>query len=229
MSFTVSRDQVMAILLAPFIFALLAMLLGLALMCQGRPFFYTSERMKTVGSTFRLYKIRTMRPAPDGIETVLGGEQASRVTALGRFLRRTRLDELPQIINVLRGDIGFIGPRPPLASHVEAFPVHYAKVLSACRPGITGLATVTLHRREEALLSQCRSSAESEELYLRRCLPLKLRIEGIYARNRSVWLDIIIIWRTFARLSVFGDISLGPLKPRRAFRVKASLPVAQTG
>ena len=131
---------------------------------------------------------------------MLGGAGKARVTPVGAVLRRTRLDELPQIFNVVRGDMRFIGPRPPLPRHVAAYPEIYGRILRRSRPGITGLATVTVHEREERILSRCSSVAESEEVYVRRCLPVKLRLDMIYARRRSVWLDALILWRTFSRL-----------------------------
>lgn len=187
----------------PFVLIVLALLFVVVTLVQGRPFFFASERMRDADTSFRLYKIRTMTEQAGTREQVLGGAQKSRVTPIGQVLRRTRLDELPQIFNVLRGDIGFIGPRPPLRRHVEARPVEYRALLAAARPGITGLSTVMLHRREERLLSQCRTSDEAEAMYLANCLPRKLRIDQLYARRRNLWLNLLILWRTFGRLSLF--------------------------
>lgn len=195
-----SRDQLVACALAPVILLVLAVLYVVVVALQGRPFLHVSERMADADRSFPLYKIRTMRRSPSGREGALGGADLYRVTPIGRILRRTRLDELPQIFNVIRGDIGFIGPRPPLPVHVAAHPEGFRRLLEAVRPGITGLATVTVHRREERLLSGCRTAAETEEVYLRRCLPVKLRLDAIYARNRCLSLDLLILWRTFARL-----------------------------
>src|SRR5690606_7107976 len=118
---------------------------------QGRPVLYGAERMHAPGHPFTLWKFRTMRPAT-GDSGVSGGDKAARITGPGRFLRRTRLDELPQLFNILRGDMSFVGPRPPLRQYVEAFPALYAEVL-ACRPGVTGLATLVFHRHEERILA----------------------------------------------------------------------------
>ncbi|MEO0915514.1 MAG: sugar transferase [Pseudomonadota bacterium] len=191
----------MALILLPLVLVVLGALLVIALMLQGRPFLYASERMRGPGKPFRLYKIRTMTPAEGVRELALGGYQRSRVTPLGHFLRRTRLDELPQIFNVLRGDICFIGPRPPLRRHFDAFPDQYGAVLQTTRPGITGLSTVMVHRREERILSRCRSAQETERVYLAHCLPIKLRLDQLYARKRSGLLDLLILWWTIARLS----------------------------
>ena len=107
--------------------------------------------------------------------------------ATGRFLRRSRLDEVPQLWNVLKGDMSFVGPRPPLRLYVERFPELYAKVLQS-RPGVTGLATLVFHRHEEKLLAACRSAAETDAVYARRCVPRKARIDLIYQNMLSEWL-----------------------------------------
>ena len=225
----VSKSQIAAALLLPPIMFLLGVLYIVVVALQGRPFLFTSERMRDADTSFRLYKIRTMRPSDNTQETVLGGAQRARVTVVGRVLRRTRLDELPQIINVLRGDINFIGPRPPLRAHVDACPLPYRRVLSAVRPGITGLSTVMVHRREERLLSRCRTAAEAEEMYRTHCLPLKLRLDMIYARRQGIALDFLILWRTVARLlprkfGVAGKTGL-PV-PQTKASVETDLPVA---
>lgn len=131
---------------------------------------------------------------------VLGGDMTSSVTPIGQVLRRFRLDELPQIFNVLRGDIRFIGPRPPLRRYVEAYPDLYRKVLLS-KPGITGLATVMLHRREERILSKCKTAQASDRAYRIYCIAPKARLDLLYARRRSLGLDLMILFWTFARLN----------------------------
>ena len=175
--------------------------LGIALailVTSGRPVLYRSERMRGLHDGFNLLKFRTMRPDPAD-RGVTGGDKADRITAIGRGLRRTRLDELPQIWNVLRGDISFVGPRPPLRRYVERFPDLYARVLRT-RPGITGLATLAYHRHEERLLSACRDSAETEAVYTRRCVPAKARLDLIYAAHRSTCFDLRLMGMTVARM-----------------------------
>lgn len=187
-----------ALLLLPGVLLLLAPLYLLVILVDGRPFLYTSERMRAPGRSFQLYKIRTMHPCTAG-ESVLGGHQRERVTRLGEILRRTRLDELPQIFNVLKGDIGFIGPRPPLRRYVEYYPDLYAEVLTR-RPGVTGLATVMIHRREEKLLSGCMTEHQTDSTYRDACIPMKARLDRFYAVNRSWRLDLYILYLTAVRL-----------------------------
>ncbi|SFD66829.1 sugar transferase [Roseivivax sediminis] len=183
---------------------LMPLILGVALTVlvrDGRPILYRAERMKTPTKGFPLWKFRTMRvAATDG--GVSGGDKSSRITPTGRVLRRKRLDELPQLWNILRGDISFVGPRPPLRRYVEMFPGLYAEVLKS-RPGITGLATLAYHRTEERLLSSCRTAAETEAVYCRRCVPRKARLDIAYARRRTICSDFKLMLATvFRRISL---------------------------
>ena len=153
-------DLILALLLVA-ILALPFGLLVLVLLCsEGRPVFYVAERMRAPGQPFLLWKLRTMSVMAPEVG-VSGGNKSSRITATGRFLRRSRLDEVPQLWNVIRGDMSFVGPRPPLRLYVERYPDLYAQVLRS-RPGITGLATLTFHRHEERLLADCTSTSETD-------------------------------------------------------------------
>ena len=167
------------------------------LIADGRPVLYVAERMRAPAEPFGLVKFRTMKAAADD-RGVSGGDKSVRITRTGRFLRRHRLDELPQLWNVVRGDISLVGPRPPLREYVERFPELYAEVLRS-RPGITGLASVYAHRHEEWMLAQTRSAEETDRVYARRCVPLKARLDLIYARNWSLWLDLKIIAATLCK------------------------------
>lgn len=185
------------ILLSPLILAVAFVVL----VRDGRPIFYAAERMKTPERSFKLLKFRTMRAADDD-SGVSGGDKAARVTPTGAFLREKRLDELPQLFNILRGDITFVGPRPPLKRYVELYPALYADVLKA-QPGITGLATIVFHRTEERLLAGCRTAEETEAVYCRRCVPRKARIDRLYAARRTICSDFRMMFATiFRRLGV---------------------------
>ena len=191
-------DLVVALAILPLVVSLMAGVLMVLAATQGRPFFYAAERMKTPTQSFRLWKFRTMTvvAADAGVS---GADKAARITPAGRVLRRLRLDELPQIWNILRGDISFVGPRPPLRSYVERFPEIYGRVLQS-RPGVTGLASIHYHRHEERLLARSRSAAETDRIYCRRCIPAKARLDLIYARHASVCFDLRLIGRTLARV-----------------------------
>jgi lipopolysaccharide/colanic/teichoic acid biosynthesis glycosyltransferase len=190
-------DLILAVILSA-ILLIPALLIALALrLLDGGPVFYLSERMKTPTTGFRLIKFRTMTPSAAN-SGVSGGDKSARVTRTGGFLRRTRLDELPQLWNVLRGDISFVGPRPPLRQYVERFPALYAQVLRS-RPGITGLATLAFHAHEERLLARSGSAAETDAIYARACVPRKARLDLIYQRRQSLCLDIVLVIKTAAR------------------------------
>lgn len=166
---------------------------------DGRPIFYLSERMKTPTKGFRLIKFRTMKPVAED-SGVSGGDKSSRITRTGAFLRRTRLDELPQVLNVVKGDISFVGPRPPLRQYVEQFPEIYEQVLQS-RPGVTGMASIYYSAHEERLLSRCRDGAETDQLYRQVCIPRKAKLDLIYPRHRSVCFDMDLMLRSvFKRL-----------------------------
>lgn len=181
-------------LLGPILLGLLLWLL----LKEGRPVFYVSERMKAPGQPFMLWKLRTMTVADDDAG-VSGGDKAARITRMGRFLRRTHGDEIPQLINVYRGDVSLVGPRPPLRSYVERFPEIYDEVLKS-RPGLTGTASFFFNKHEERLLKNCRDARETDEVYARRCIPRKARLDLIYQRNRTICMDLWLMWLTAARI-----------------------------
>jgi len=167
---------------------------------DGGTVFYVAERMKTPQQPFNLIKFRTMSITTDDQNTgVTGGHKANRITPVGRILRRYRLDELPQVINILRGDMSIVGPRPPLRQYTDAFPDVYDQVLRS-RPGITGLATLYFHRHEDLLISKATTAAETETIYTRRCIPRKAHLDLIYQRHSSVCFDIAILWNTVRRV-----------------------------
>lgn len=187
-------DLALALLLLPLVLPAIAIVALVVRLRDGSPVLYGAERMRTPDQAFTLWKFRTM--TPDGADSgVSGGDKAGRITATGRILRRTRLDELPQIWNILRGDIGFVGPRPPLRQYVERFPELYAAVLQS-RPGITGLATLVFHRHEARLLAEAPDAAATDEVYCRRCIPRKARLDLIWQARRSLCFDIRLILLT---------------------------------
>ena len=164
------------------------------LVAQGRPIFYRGWRIYAPGHSFAQIKFRTMS-RDENDRGATGAHKNWRITPLGRFLRKYRVDELPQLVNILRGQMSFVGPRPPLAEYVAQFPADYAEILQM-RPGVTGLATLIYHRHEDKIMARCHSHAETERAYYERCLPTKLRIERVYLERASLWLDIWILWRT---------------------------------
>ncbi|NEX48052.1 sugar transferase [Pseudotabrizicola algicola] len=183
-----------AILAVPFLALLIYLLLR-----EGRPVFYVSERMRAPGRPFHLWKLRTMRVVNKD-SGVSGGDKADRVTPMGRWLRKYRADEIPQLWNVLKGDMSFVGPRPPLRMYVERFPELYEKVLQS-RPGVTGLATLHFYAREEKLLRACSTPEQTDDVYVRRCIPRKAQLDAIYTRRRNLCMDIVLMLATVQGVS----------------------------
>lgn len=174
--------------------------ISLVIVIRGEgPVFYISRRMKTLNKEFLLIKIRTMASTKEGDSGVTGADKAERITPTGALLRRYRLDELPQIWNVLRGDISVVGPRPPLREYVTRFPEVYEKVLKS-RPGLTGLATLKYHRHEAALLAQTSSAGETDRIYVTRCIPAKARLDLIYQKHSSICFDAVILLTTVKKI-----------------------------
>ena len=191
-------DIALALLLGMILLAPIVIIAVLIALRDGRPVLYLSERMKTPTQGFQLWKFRTMS-AVDNDSGVSGGDKSARITPIGATLRRFRLDELPQLWNILRGDISFVGPRPPLRRYVEMCPDLYAQVLRS-RPGVTGLATIIFHKTEERLLAPCSSAEDTEDVYVRRCIPVKGKLDLIYAKNQSLCYDAALIVETIRRV-----------------------------
>jgi lipopolysaccharide/colanic/teichoic acid biosynthesis glycosyltransferase len=192
-------DLGVALFLGVLLIVPLGLIMAVLLVAEGRPVFYIAERMKTPTEGFGLIKLRTMRPAPPGANAgVTGGDKSARMSRLHRILRRTRADEIPQLWNVIRGDMSLVGPRPPLRLYVEAFPELYGQVLQS-RPGITGLASLRFHATEERLLAACRTPEETDAVYRRRCVPRKAALDLVYQRRRNLCWDLMLVLETAAR------------------------------
>lgn len=190
-------DLVVAVLLSLLLLPVVVVTALAILLLDGGPVFYISERMKSPTTGFALVKFRTMKPAT-GDSGVSGGDKSARITRTGPFLRRSRLDEVPQLWNVLRGDISFVGPRPPLRQYVTRFPEIYRVVLRS-RPGITGLASVYFHAHEEHLLARSQSVAETDAIYASVCVPRKAKLDLIYQSRHNLCMDMAIMLKTVFR------------------------------
>ena len=159
------------------------------------PALFRQERIGRKFRPFRIYKFRTMvqeAPGKGGMIT-FGGDP--RITRVGRVLRTTKIDELPQLLNILRGEMSFVGPRPEVRPYVERFREDYAEILKVL-PGITDLAS--LQYRHEAEILGC--SENPEEEYVTRVLPEKIRLAKEYLRRSSMRFDVILIMRTLLSL-----------------------------
>ena len=159
------------------------------------PIFYRATRVGRYGQPFKLLKFRSMVISADKVGPGVTGAQDPRVTRSGRFLRRTKLDELPQLVNVLRGEMSLVGPRPEDPRYVALYTDEQREVLNV-RPGITSPASLK-YRNEEALLV----GEDWETHYIEHVMPAKLAVDLDYARNASLLRDVSLIIRTV--LSIF--------------------------
>lgn len=187
-------DLAIALILSLVLLPVFLIVAALILIKDGRPILYVSERMKTPDTGFNVYKFRTMKPSKENTG-VSGGDKGDRITKYGHTFRRTRLDELPQLWNVLRGDISFVGPRPPLRQYVEQFPEIYGPILHS-RPGITGLASLKFHAHEERFLANTKTVAETDNVYKRICIPRKAALDILYQQNQTLCFDLYIMIKT---------------------------------
>jgi lipopolysaccharide/colanic/teichoic acid biosynthesis glycosyltransferase len=182
----------------PAVFCLspLFLLVALLIKLDSRgPVFFRQERVGRGFRPFWIYKFRTMvKDAPRQGGPITFGEDP-RITPVGRVLRRTKIDELPQLFNVLNGEMSVVGPRPEVRQYVECFRQDYEQIL-AVRPGITDLASVKFCD-EAAILG---AFPNPEEMYLTAILPQKLRLGKEYVRGSSLALDLAVIFKTLAAL-----------------------------
>ncbi|MBL8133246.1 MAG: sugar transferase [Anaerolineae bacterium] len=172
---------------------LLILALWVNLSSEG-PIFYRSTRVGRGGAEFKLLKFRSMVINADKLGPAVTGARDPRITSVGRVLRRTKLDELPQLWNVLVGEMSVVGPRPEAPKYVAYYTPEQREVLRV-RPGITSPASVK-YRNEEAILT----GDDWEALYIREVMPAKLAIDLDYARSASLLKDIQIILQTFLAL-----------------------------
>ncbi len=186
-----SFDLVTAVLGMVSLAPLFVVLACLVLWRDGRPILFRQARVGLNGREFALVKFRTMTVCPLSAKGSFDAGDVSRITPNGCLLRRTKLDELPQLWNVLKGDMSLVGPRPEVRKWVEAYPERWARVL-ALRPGITDPASL-VYRHEEELLAQ---TADPEAYYRDCILPHKLDLYEDYARTRSFAGDLGLIFRT---------------------------------
>lgn len=184
-------SSIVLILLSP-----LWLVIALLIVCESRGgVFYRQIRVGKDNRDFYLYKFRTMRPDSDKKGLLTVGERDSRVTRVGYFLRKYKLDEFPQLINVLKGDMSIVGPRPEVRKYVDMYTPEQMRVLSV-RPGLTDLASIQYVHENELLAA----SDNPEQTYIDQVMPAKLQLNLQYIDNQSLSGDIKLIFQTFAAI-----------------------------
>ena len=202
-------------------------LLAVAIKLDSRgPVFYRCRRVGRNGADLEMLKFRKMRDGATG--PPLASSQDDRFTRIGAFLARTKLDEVPQLWNVLRGQMSLVGPRPEDPSFIALHREDYERILSV-RPGITGYCQLAFARESEIL-----DSSDRERHYVERILPQKVRLDCLYAAGRSFAVDVRILWWTAMAVLLSKEVAvnresgaLGARAPRTAFRYARADTVAE--
>jgi lipopolysaccharide/colanic/teichoic acid biosynthesis glycosyltransferase len=174
------------------LFFVLAVLVGLS---SPGGVFYRQLRVGRYGKDFRLYKFRSMRPDSDSKGLLTVGGRDPRITRIGYFLRKYKLDELPQLINVLIGDMSLVGPRPEVRKYVSLYNQQQMRVLEL-RPGITDYASLEYFSENDLLAT----SSEPEKTYIEEIMPAKLALNQRYINEAGLATDIKIIFKTVGRI-----------------------------
>lgn len=157
--------------------------------------FYIQERIGKNGIPFGLYKFRTMRTGSESEGLLTIGERDSRITRIGYFLRKTKVDELPQLLNVVKGEMSLVGPRPEVRKYVDLYTEEQRRVLSV-RPGITDYASIE-YVNENELLSK---TTDPDRVYIEKIMPDKIKLNMKYLDNYTVREYFKIIFLTFKSL-----------------------------
>jgi len=158
---------------------------------DGGPVFYRGVRVGRHGRPFRVYKFRTMRVDAEKIGGPSTAADDARITRVGRWLRRSKLDELPELINVLVGDMSLVGPRPEVEHYVRLM-TDEERVILSVRPGLTDWATLWNSDEGAALAG----AADPEQAYLELIRPEKIRLQLEYVKRRAFWIDLVILVQT---------------------------------
>jgi lipopolysaccharide/colanic/teichoic acid biosynthesis glycosyltransferase len=196
-----SLDFAIALLAVVFLIPLFVAVAAWIRFDSKGPVFYTQVRVGRHGQPFRMFKFRSMtHGAPvSGREITVGGDP--RITHAGAFLRRAKLDELPQLFNVLMGDMSLVGPRPEVPKYVALYPEAARRQILSVKPGITDEASLQFLRESEILAR----SRDPDAAYVEEILPLKIELYMKYVATRSLIGDLRIIWRTIARVVRIRD------------------------
>lgn len=160
------------------------------------PIFFRQERVGKSGNLFWIFKFRTMVFNAESLGAKVTVGQDPRITRGGEFLRKYKLDELPQLINILKGEMSLVGPRPEVPEYVAYWPVDMYKLILSVPPGITDYASIEFRNENELL----EGAANPVETYVREIMPIKLEYYERYVRERSILLDFWLVLRTITAI-----------------------------
>lgn len=174
----------------------LMIVVGILVKSDGGPVFFRQLRVGLGGRHFHIFKFRSMVLNAEKFGSLVTAQNDPRITTVGRFLRITKLDELPQLLNVITGDMSLVGPRPEVPFYVRLWPVRDRNLILSIKPGITDFATL-LYDNEQALLAH---TVDHERLYIEKILPHKLYLYNKYIHKQSCKLDFFIIVATLMKI-----------------------------
>jgi len=180
------------ILIAP-ILVIIALLIKLA---SPGSVFYRGVRIGTYGKPFRIFKFRSMVENAEGLGGPSTAGDDPRLTKIGKFLKKYQLDELPQLINVLKGEMSLVGPRPEVKMYVDMMSEEERKTILSIKPGMTDLASLWNFHESEVL----KGSSDPEKTYQEKIRPTKIKLQMEYVKNRSFLLDLKIIIKTILKI-----------------------------
>ena len=186
--FDITASAIALLFFGPFI---VLAALGVKL-CSKGPAFYCAKRAGVNGVPFTLFKLRTMHTDQGTNASAVTGATDPRIFAFGSLLRKTKMDELPQLLNILKGDMSVVGPRPEDLRNVERYYDELGMSTLAVRPGLAGVSSIYNYTHGEKMLV----GDNPEEIYARDLLPVKLALEAVYLKNASLSYDIELIFRT---------------------------------
>jgi lipopolysaccharide/colanic/teichoic acid biosynthesis glycosyltransferase len=181
------------------VFLPFGILLSLLIAAESRGgVFYRQERIGQFGKPFFLLKFRTMRKDADKLGKLTVGMRDPRITKVGQFIRKVKLDEFPQFINVMSGEMSIVGPRPEVKEYVDLYTENQREILSV-KPGITDYASLEYFRENELL----GKSDNPRQTYIDEIMPAKIELNRRYLANPTVGHDLTIMWKTFLRILSF--------------------------
>lgn len=178
------------------IFFPIGILLSLCISLESKGgVFYRQERIGKKGVPFKLWKFRTMRKDADKLGKLTVGMRDPRITRVGLFIRKSKLDEFPQFINVLFGDMSIVGPRPEVKEYVDLY-THEQQIVLTVRPGITDYASLEYFHENELL----GASENPRQTYIDEIMPAKIELNKKYIAHPTIGHDIKIMWLTFLKM-----------------------------
>jgi lipopolysaccharide/colanic/teichoic acid biosynthesis glycosyltransferase len=191
-------DICISLIILAFFLPLGLVLMLLIILESGGGVFYLQERVGLNGQLFNLIKFRSMRPNADKGSQITIGNRDPRITRTGYFIRRFKLDEFPQFINVIKGDMSIVGPRPEVPFYVEKYTETQRQIL-VVKPGITDYASLAYFNENEILAK----AADPQKAYLEQIMPAKIELNQRYLSDPSLFKDLKIIWLTALKIVGF--------------------------